>query len=372
LIFGFFWVLILDPQKKQTEMSKSLATIFAREVRRPRRSFLYVPGHDTRKVARALAAAPDVVCLDLEDGVSLRDKPAARANIAATLARLRADPSTRAAKSEIAVRVNSRYAEGGALLEQDLDALFGAGGSTCRGGSSGSSPPPFPDALVLPKCDDVADMPDLVTAVDRRAEAHGLGQHVSDPLLQAGGATAAAGHGSTALVGMVESARSLLDIRAIFGAAPLPLSAVIFGGDDYAADLGLRRTGRLDAELAHARQTVKVASAAHGIQCIDAVHLAFRDRDAFAASSAYSREQGFDGRQCIHPDQVDPADEAYGASDAEIAWAAAVVDAWGDGATGAFALHFDGKDHMIDMPTVRNAVRVLIRAGDTSRPLPTL
>ena len=46
---------------------------------RPRRSFLFVPGTNPDMFPKALAAAPDIICVDLEDAVAPQHKDDARA-----------------------------------------------------------------------------------------------------------------------------------------------------------------------------------------------------------------------------------------------------------------------------------------------------
>lgn len=41
---------------------------------RPRRSLLYIPGNDERKIAKASGLNADIVVLDCEDGVALNRK----------------------------------------------------------------------------------------------------------------------------------------------------------------------------------------------------------------------------------------------------------------------------------------------------------
>ena len=48
---------------------------------KPRRSLMYVPGNDDRKVAKIPSLGADCVCLDCEDGVAVNMKQAARDNI---------------------------------------------------------------------------------------------------------------------------------------------------------------------------------------------------------------------------------------------------------------------------------------------------
>jgi hypothetical protein len=45
---------------------------------RVRRSLLFVPGDSRRKIEKAVTLGADVICLDLEDGVALNQKQAAR------------------------------------------------------------------------------------------------------------------------------------------------------------------------------------------------------------------------------------------------------------------------------------------------------
>ena len=45
---------------------------------RPRRSFLFVPGTGPQLFPKALVAAPDIVCVDLEDAIAPDDKVSAR------------------------------------------------------------------------------------------------------------------------------------------------------------------------------------------------------------------------------------------------------------------------------------------------------
>src|SRR5256885_1097521 len=49
------------------------------------RSYLFVPGNRPERFAKAYASGADAVIIDLEDAVPPRDRPAARANIAAWL-----------------------------------------------------------------------------------------------------------------------------------------------------------------------------------------------------------------------------------------------------------------------------------------------
>ncbi|MGQ0600808.1 MAG: HpcH/HpaI aldolase/citrate lyase family protein, partial [Anaerolineales bacterium] len=55
---------------------------------RVRRSLLFVPGDSRRKIEKAVTLGADVICLDMEDGVALNQKQAARDAIRESLSAL--------------------------------------------------------------------------------------------------------------------------------------------------------------------------------------------------------------------------------------------------------------------------------------------
>jgi citrate lyase subunit beta / citryl-CoA lyase len=68
-----------------------------------------------------------------------------------------------------------------------------------------------------------------------------------------------------------------------------------------------------------------------------------------------SHAMGLTGAMCIHPNQVKVLNECFGASDAEIAEAKAILSAW-EVRTADVVAH-NGK--MIDQPVVERARRLL-------------
>ncbi len=93
---------------------------------RLRRALLFMPGDDRRKIEKGIAAAPDSVIMDFEDGVALNRKAEARAVIAAALAELDFGPV------EKVVRINPI---GSKLEADDLAAVL----------------PACPEAIMIPK-----------------------------------------------------------------------------------------------------------------------------------------------------------------------------------------------------------------------------
>ena len=71
----------LRPQVLRSQircLSSTSAASAAQVPYRPRRSLMYVPGNDERKVAKIPVLGADCVCLDCEDGVAINKKEAAR------------------------------------------------------------------------------------------------------------------------------------------------------------------------------------------------------------------------------------------------------------------------------------------------------
>ena len=85
---------------------------------RPRRSLLFVPGNDARKLDRGDAAGADVLILDLEDAVAPEQKERAREGVSE---RIRSGAFER---SEVAVRLNATDTE---YFQADLASVVTAG-----------------------------------------------------------------------------------------------------------------------------------------------------------------------------------------------------------------------------------------------------
>src|SRR5690606_23645966 len=72
------------------------------------------------------------------------------------------------------------------------------------------------------------------------------------------------------------------------------------------------------------------AARTHGLSPIDGVFNALDDEAGFEAECRQGRLYGFDGKSLIHPRQIAPANAAFSPSAEQIAWAAAVVEAFDD------------------------------------------
>jgi citrate lyase subunit beta/citryl-CoA lyase len=94
---------------------------------------------------------------------------------------------------------------------------------------------------------------------------------------------------------------------------------------------------------------------------IDTVFIHIREHDAFSTSCALVRQSGFQGKLCIHPDQVGPANAAFTPTADELAWAHRIVAAFSVAeAAGSASIQVEG--YFVDYPIVERARRVVALA----------
>ena len=282
------------------------------------RSPLFAPGDSPRKAEKALATAADAVILDLEDSVAPSAKEAARAATAALLMGI--------ARPGVIVRINPR---GTAWYLADLAAVV----------------PGRPAAVMLPKCTGAADL----IALDHHLEA-----------LETAAGLPVGGIGVLPIV--TETAASVLGLEGMAGAARRVL-AFCFGAEDLSADLGIsprRDDHSYPAAVAHARAMVLVAAAAAGVPALDTPWPDPRDSEGLAREAATAAIDGFVGKLCIHPGQIDAVNAAFTPDPARVEWARRVLAGFAANPdAGVFTL--DGK--MIDRPHLKLAERILAAAG---------
>jgi citrate lyase subunit beta/citryl-CoA lyase len=133
---------------------------------------------------------------------------------------------------------------------------------------------------------------------------------------------------------------------------------VAFGAADYAHELGLT-IGIEEIELAEARARIVLASRAAGLEGpIDSPWFNFKEAEGFARALERSRRGGFQGRLCVHPDQIAPVNAAYMPSREELERAERIVAAFRQAeARGEAAVQVDGQ--MVDYPVAYRARALL-------------
>jgi citrate lyase subunit beta/citryl-CoA lyase len=284
------------------------------------RSFLFAPGNVPRRVEKALTLEADAVIVDLEDSVATGEKAATRKSVAEALSRPR--------RGRGYVRVNAPSSE---FCYRDLvETLHGK-----------------VDGVVVPKIESAADL------------------HAVDWLMANLEREFGAEPGTIDLIPQIETAAGVQRVDRILQARSLRpykgawrVKRVAFGGADYAHQLGLT-VGMDEAELADARARVVLASRAAGLEGpLDSPWFHFREADGFARALERSRRSGFQGRLCVHPDQLGPVNAAYMPSAAELERAERIVAAFRDAeARGEAAVQVDGE--MIDYPVAYRAQALL-------------
>jgi len=282
------------------------------------RSWLFAPANHPRRMDKALALGADVSVLDLEDACPEAEKDAAR-----DMAR---EALTKPRRGLAYVRINALSS---GRAEADLQALVGVG----------------LDGVMLPKAERPADL----AAVDRLI--HMLEKRRGLP------------EGEIDLVPLIETAAGVAGIAAIAASCPR-VRRFAFGSVDFALDLGLR-PGPDELELLPYRAALVLAAKVGGIEApIDAATLVIDDEGAAVEAAHRSRAMGFQGKLCIHPNQVAATNAAFTPGDAERARAARIVEAFEAAeARGSAAIKVDGE--LVDYPVFRRAKQVLASATPT-------
>ncbi len=282
---------------------------------RVRRALLFMPGDDRRKIEKGAGFGVDAVIMDLEDGVALNRKAAARETVVTALREV--DFGT----TERLVRINPV----GSVFHSDDLSIIAA----------------HPDGIVLPK----AESADAIHAVDARLTA-AEAEHGWTP-------------GGIALLAIVETARGVVNLKQIAASSPR-LQALIFGAEDLAGDMGAVRTAS-GWEGFYARSAVVLHAKAYGLQAIDTPFVHLYDEHALIAETEQALYMGYTGKLAIHPQQVEPIQRTFTPTAEQIAQAQALIAAHAEhqaNGTGVFV--FAGK--MIDMPMIHAAEAVIARA----------
>jgi len=271
---------------------------------RPRRSFIFSPGLKPEMFPKALACGTDIVCVELEDGIAPKDKDVARKRALALFAEPQADDGV-----ERIVRINCLRDQFGladvqAILETD-------------------TPPP---ALMLPKVktpDEIVWLDDLLSE-----RGHNCRLHV-----------------------IIETNAGLEAVYDIAKASQR-IDALFFGGVDMAAEL---RCKNAYEPLLYARSRIVHAAAGAGLDVIDVPYLDLQDPDGMRREAELVHDLGFSGKGSIHPKQIAILNEVFTPSEAQIAHARRILNAFAEADTGLVVI--DGK--LIERPVLRDMHRIL-------------
>ena len=282
------------------------------DVINPRRSVLYMPGANDKALEKAKTLPCDAIIFDTEDSVAPDMKAVAREKVAAAVR------SGEYGRRELTIRINGLDTE---WWKADLESAGAAA----------------PSAVVVPKINSAADVALVEGVLD--------------------GIDAAA---NTTIWAMLETPAAME--RAVeIATSSDRLTVLIMGTNDLAKELRAALVpGR--APLLWGLGRCLNAARFAGKVILDGVYNDVKNPEGFAAECAQGAEMGFDGKTLIHPTQIDPCNDAFAPSAAEVEHSERVIAAWDEGiAAGKGVITVDGR--MIENLHVDNARRAIAIAA---------
>lgn len=280
---------------------------------RATRSMLYIPGDSPGMIQHAPIFGCDSILLDLEDAVALSEKDSARDMVVAFL------KGFDFGDLFVTVRINGADTE---FFHDDLEAVI----------------PCAPAAIRLPKCsgpEDVILADKAMTEIEKKNNI---------PV------------GTVKIHAMIETALGLEMAFAVAKASPR-VSALTLGGQDFTADMGVRKT-KEGRELFYARCRVAAAARAARIESYDTIWADINDNEGLLRETKEIVGLGFTGKACIHPGQIETVHKAFMPEEKELRKAERVVAA-AEAAEreGRGVVAVDGK--MVDGPVVARSRHLL-------------
>lgn len=283
---------------------------------RLRRSVLTVPAINERALQKVTGLDCDAVIFDLEDSVAEDRKAEARHKLLNFL-----EYSDLAHRERI-IRVNATDTP---HFREDMKLVLAAA----------------PDAVLLPKVEEPVTVQDVADSLDEHDAAEGL-----------------------RIWAMIETPRGILNGAAIASSGRTSdsrLDAFVVGLNDLRKATGIPAAPGRTYLVPYLMQAV-LAARAYGLDVIDSVSNDFRDLEALSAECAQGRAMGFDGKMLIHPTQIEPANHHFGPSEAAVAEARLVADAFADPAhAGLNVINIDGR--MIERLHAEEAARLLAKVA---------
>ena len=282
------------------------------------RTMLYLPGNNPNMLTRGHLFGSDGVILDLEDAVAMVEKDSARVLVSRFL------EQGEFGKCEVTVRINGIDTE---YWRKDLDAVVRYRRL---------------DGIRAPKVDGPETVKVLDEELSRLEDKYGIE------------------HGHLKLHCLLETAKGIWNAYEIAKSSPR-IEAIIPGGEDLRADLKTSRSND-ETELEWARRMIVFAARAAGVEPLDTVFSRVTDDEGLRKEVEFIKQLGFSGKSIIHPNQIAIIHEVFNPTEKEIANAQKILAAAREAAAnGQGAVSVDGK--MVDMPVVKRAEYVLVRAG---------
>lgn len=284
------------------------------------RSLLFAPARSPRKIEKAFMSAADGIIIDLEDSVAVAEKSAARAALVEALASPMRLPAF--------VRVN---AVSTSFFHDDMKALSQVA----------------PSGVMVPKVESAADLATVDEALREVEARNGVAPNAIE------------------ILPILETARGLSAAAEVAGASRR-VRRLTFGAIDLALDLDVSVDEPFGA-IDHARFLVALASrAARLAPPFDTAFIDFHDLDRLRSDAQRARAFGYHGKSCIHPAQIEVVNAVFTPTEAEVAGARRIVEAFDQAERmGVAAVKVDGQ--MVDYPVASKARRLLALAQPRGR-----
>jgi citrate lyase subunit beta/citryl-CoA lyase len=274
---------------------------------RPIRSLLFAPANRPELLQKFPRYPSDAFVIDLEDGTPETEKDAARRALPQVVAALCAQ----GLKAQLFVRTNAPRSQ---HVHADISA---------------TAQMPI-DGIVVPKVENVSDLDAFKNAAQ--------------------------------IIGIIETARGVMNVETIAQAGIPNLAALAFGAEDFITDVGGQRSTD-GLEVLYARSRVVLAARVAGIQALDQVFVNIRDDETFLHDAEFGRHLGYSGKMCIVPRQIEIANAVFSPSADEIDRSRRLIEEYERAQTqGRGAIEFEGS--MVDEPLLKRARAILQLAAD--------
>lgn len=305
------------------------------------RSELCVPGTNRAMLEKAPGLGADVIMLDLEDAVAPDDKPEARENVIAALRDLDWGSST------MVVRINGLDTH---YCYRDIVDVVEQSGR-------------WLDTVLVPKASCAGDIHLVATLLDQIEVAMGIERPIG-------------------ISALIETAPGMSNLDEIAAACPERMEALIFGVADYAASIQSQaasiggsdpnyatitdpsEAGGSDRELHWGDQwhyplsRIAVACRANGLRPIDGPFGDFNDPEGYLVAARRASILGFEGKWCIHPGQIELANDVFSPDDRLVDRTRRIIAAMEEASeNGSGAVSLDGR--LIDAASLRMAEHLL-------------
>ena len=245
-----------------------------KDVRKPRRSILYVPGSNEKALKKSSTLDVDALIYDLEDSVAPNAKESARDSLIKII-----NSGVNKDKEQV-VRINSLDTDVG---RDDLKIL-----DHCT-----------PDAILIPKvnsADDVIECEKLINNEDIKIWV------------------------------MMETALSIVNAYEIAKVSKT-LKCFVMGTNDLSTELGIEEDLKRTA-LQTSFEKCMMASRAYKISILDGVFNDIKDSEGFEQECVYSHGLGFDGKTLIHPSQINICNKIFTPTPDQLEKARSIVSAF--------------------------------------------